>query len=78
MTFEGRIVILTVWVIMSAVALVGALNVETEFSMNWLITPGSNTWKFFEMDAKFFKTGYGTDIIIDAFDTDFASAETQY
>ena len=47
MTHQGRILVLFTWIVMSIVMLNGALSLETNFSMEFFIPPGSNADKYY-------------------------------
>ena len=78
MTFQGRVVVLTVWTILAICAMLGASKLETNFSVEYFIPNGSEAEKYLELDKEYFATGFEATVYMDNADFDHASARGQY
>ena len=59
------------------VAIYGVCQIQTDFSMDLFIPKDSDTYKYYEMDMRYFKSGFDVDIIIENPHLDYSSEETQ-
>ena len=78
MTWTGRVVIISIWVLLTTCALLGASRLKTNFSIDFFIPPGSNTDRFYQLDKEYFQTGFKTAIMVDNPLLDYASEDVQY
>ena len=44
--------------------------------MDLFIPKGSNTYKYYEMDLEYFKSGFDVDIVVENPNIDYSSEET--
>ena len=58
MTFQGRTVVLTIWCLIAVCAILGAKNLETNFSVELFIPEDSISDKYLELDKRYFATGF--------------------
>ena len=65
--------VLLCWSIFLIVAAFGVAEVRTGFSMELFIPVDSYTDKFYQMDMKYFQTGFDMETIIENGDIDFSS-----
>ena len=78
LTQEGRLTILTIWALLATCSILGASNIQSNFSIEFFIEPGSTLDGFIQLDIRNFQTGYGSDIYSYTVNTDLTSEESQY
>ena len=76
LSFEGRIVVLTIYFVMLIGAFYGCLQVEIDFSVDYFITQDAYIYEFYQLNDKYFKQGFQTNIFVDDPTIDYASVET--
>ena len=54
LTHQGRILVISLWVVVGSVMLYGGYRVETNFTMEFFIPPDSNVDKFYKLDITYF------------------------
>ena len=76
LSLPGRLTVLIAWSIFFIVAAFGVSQVSTGFSMELFIPEDSYTEKFYQMDMKYFQTGFDMETIVENPDVDFSSEES--
>ena len=76
LSFEGRVVVLTIYLVMLIGALYGCLQVKIDFSVDYFITSDSYIYEYYQLNDKYFQQGFSTTIFVDDPTIDYASAET--
>ena len=73
---QGRICILLLYAIMVGLALIGALQVKSNFSLEFFMVPDKPVTKFVEMNALYFNEGSDLAILSMVDDIDVSSLES--
>ena len=78
MTLGGRLVVFTVWILLSLASVYGCMHMEFDLSLEYFIPSKSSVDKFFDLDLEYFESGFTVQLYVYNSDVDYASAETQY
>ena len=78
LTIQGRLSVLTIWMMMAVCAVYGATQLETNFAQSFFIPPGSGVEKYYNFDVEYFSTGFNVDIVVINEDIDYSSESIQY
>ena len=77
LSFEGRIVVLTIYFVMLIAAVYGCTKVEIDFSVEYFIGEDSYIYDYYQLNDKYFQSGFPTTIFVDDPSIDYTSIETQ-
>ena len=72
---KGRTIILIAYAIFTTIEMYGVVNVERDFSAEYFLPKGTITDNYLQMDLKYFRTGFFTDLIVENPLIDYSSEE---
>ena len=70
--------IITIWVLLGLASIYGCMNMKFDLSLEYFIPAESSVEKFFDLDLKYFESGFTVQLYVYNSHVDYSSTETQY
>ena len=78
MTLSGRLVVFTIWVLLGIASIYGCMHMKFDLSLEYFIPAKSSVDKFFDLDLRYFESGFTVQLFVYNSEVDYSSSETQY